>query len=230
MDVYDGEIYHFDIQQIKEKRDQAMTNVLQKLKTSTNRVPPPHTQDPSPPERKEHSRLIERSVDRIDDGAVLMSNNRAILVKAQIKISHLLRDLRIEIKKTRKGNYGISDKRMADLYNQRRILRSELAEVATRYVHLKARERRGLEGTARAPVVRPSATHTPSKVTKAALPGPADVLPIDQYREEILRRVGGSRISVIGGETGCGKSSRLPVMLLEDAVSKGRPCRIMVRT
>jgi hypothetical protein len=227
MDVYDGEIYHFGIQQIKEKRDQSMTKALQKLKSSTNRVPPPHAQDPPPPERKEHPKLIERSVDRIDEGAVLMSKNRAILVKSQTKISHLLRDLRIELKKMRRRNYA--DKKMADLHNQRRTLRSELAEVATLYASLKARERRELtglpSGTARAPVARPSATLPPSKAIKAA-----DMLPIDQYREEILRRVGGSRISIIGGETGCGKSSRLPVMLLEDAKSKGRPCRIMVRT
>jgi hypothetical protein len=223
MDLYGGEMYHFDIQQIKEKRDQKMTAVLQKLKIATNRMPPPHTQDPSPPERKEHSRLIEHSVDRSYDGAVLMSKKLAKCKNTQLDLSHLLRDLRKELKKA-------SPQRRADLRDRRRVLRSELAKSAKLYAHLIAGMRRGgrdLPSDTARTVARPSAI--PSKAIQTAIPGPAEVLPIDQYREEILRRVGGSRISIIGGETGCGKSSRLPVMLLEDAESKGRPCCIMVR-
>jgi hypothetical protein len=55
-------------------------------------------------------------------------------------------------------------------------------------------------------------------------------LPIDGYRKEILDRIAADRVTIIQGETGCGKSSRLPVMLLEDATSRGMPCRIMVST
>ena len=36
------------------------------------------------------------------------------------------------------------------------------------------------------------------------------------------------RVTIIHGETGCGKSSRLPVILLEDAESRGAVCRMMV--
>jgi hypothetical protein len=38
------------------------------------------------------------------------------------------------------------------------------------------------------------------------------------------------RVTIIHGETGCGKSSRLPIILLEDAEARGEPCRMMVRT
>jgi ATP-dependent RNA helicase DHX29 len=53
-------------------------------------------------------------------------------------------------------------------------------------------------------------------------------LPIDAYREEILRRVNRDRVTIIHGETGCGKSSRLPLILLEDAEEKGKACKMMV--
>ena len=41
-------------------------------------------------------------------------------------------------------------------------------------------------------------------------------LPIDAHREEILDTIARNRVTIISGETGCGKSSRLPLMLLED--------------
>ena len=56
-----------------------------------------------------------------------------------------------------------------------------------------------------------------------------EVLPIDKYRADILQRVESERVTVIEGGTGCGKSSRLPVMLLQDAERKGLPSLIMVR-
>ena len=40
-------------------------------------------------------------------------------------------------------------------------------------------------------------------------------LPIDEYEDEILNMISANRISVIQGETGCGKSSRIPAMLLK---------------
>jgi len=36
-------------------------------------------------------------------------------------------------------------------------------------------------------------------------------LPVDDYKEEILRKVKKDRVVIIHGETGCGKSSRIPV-------------------
>lgn len=40
-------------------------------------------------------------------------------------------------------------------------------------------------------------------------------LPIDEYRDEILSSIKDNRVTIIQGETGCGKSSRVPVMILE---------------
>ncbi|CAN0313956.1 unnamed protein product, partial [Hapterophycus canaliculatus] len=53
---------------------------------------------------------------------------------------------------------------------------------------------------------------------KAAVPDV--VLPIDAYREQILEHVRNNRVTVIHGETGSGKSTRIPVMLVEEALDQ----------
>ena len=72
-------------------------------------------------------------------------------------------------------------------------------------------------------------THRSDPATKSKVsPSVHSVLPIDEHRKKILDHIERDRVTIIQGETGCGKSSRLPVMLLEDATSRGIPCRIMV--
>lgn len=56
----------------------------------------------------------------------------------------------------------------------------------------------------------------------------SDLLPIDAFREEILMRIARDRVTIIHGETGCGKSSCLPRFLLEHAEATGAPCQVMV--
>lgn len=41
------------------------------------------------------------------------------------------------------------------------------------------------------------------------------VLPIDEHQETILNTIQANQVTIIHGETGCGKSSRVPVMILE---------------
>jgi HrpA-like RNA helicase len=54
------------------------------------------------------------------------------------------------------------------------------------------------------------------------------VLPIDAYREKIIAHIAEHSVTIIHGMTGCGKSSRLPQMLLEDGESLKKPTMIMV--
>ena len=56
----------------------------------------------------------------------------------------------------------------------------------------------------------------------------AEALPIDAFREEILNRIAKDRVTIIHGETGCGKSSRLPLFLLENSEASGCECRMMI--
>ena len=50
------------------------------------------------------------------------------------------------------------------------------------------------------------------------MPAPMEerpVLPIDEHQDTILSTIQRNRVTIIHGETGCGKSSRVPVMILE---------------
>ncbi|XP_057713865.1 ATP-dependent RNA helicase DHX30 [Corythoichthys intestinalis] len=55
-------------------------------------------------------------------------------------------------------------------------------------------------------------------------------LPVDSHRERVVSAVRTSRAVVIAGETGCGKTTRIPRFLLEDGVlaGHGSECNILV--
>lgn len=65
-------------------------------------------------------------------------------------------------------------------------------------------------------------------ISPAPMKKKEDVLPIDAYRDEILFRIARDPVTIIFGETGCGKSSRLPIMLLRHAEETHQKCRMMV--
>ncbi|KAJ3742340.1 hypothetical protein DFH05DRAFT_1401778 [Lentinula detonsa] len=50
--------------------------------------------------------------------------------------------------------------------------------------------------------------------------------PIASYRDTIIEALEQSQVLVLSGETGCGKSTQLPTFLLEDQLSRGKPCKI----
>jgi hypothetical protein len=84
-------------------------------------------------------------------------------------------------------------------------------------------------------VAKEAVAESGSKVKEQSVPAttakPAsDALPIDAFREEIIRRIERDRVTIIHGETGCGKSSCLPRFLLEhaEAASPQLPCQIIV--
>ncbi|XP_047445082.1 ATP-dependent RNA helicase DHX30 [Mugil cephalus] len=55
-------------------------------------------------------------------------------------------------------------------------------------------------------------------------------LPVDSHRERVVSVINSSRVVVIAGETGCGKTTRIPRFLLEEHVrgGKGAECNILV--
>ncbi|KAF7665938.1 hypothetical protein LDENG_00127400 [Lucifuga dentata] len=56
------------------------------------------------------------------------------------------------------------------------------------------------------------------------------VLPVDAHRQQVVSAVRSSRVVVIAGETGCGKTTRIPRFLLEEHVrgGEGADCNILV--
>ncbi len=67
----------------------------------------------------------------------------------------------------------------------------------------------GAASAATAPAATATAPYAPSLATSSAH------LPVDAFEEEIVRLVATHRVTVITGETGCGKSSRVPMMLMQ---------------
>uniref|UniRef100_A0A674F2Q3 RNA helicase n=1 Tax=Salmo trutta TaxID=8032 RepID=A0A674F2Q3_SALTR len=63
-----------------------------------------------------------------------------------------------------------------------------------------------------------------------AEPGLGVELPVDAHRERVVSAVESSRVIVVAGETGCGKTTRIPRFLLEGRVrgGEGAECNILV--
>lgn len=53
-------------------------------------------------------------------------------------------------------------------------------------------------------------------------------LPIWAYREQLLQAIGENQVTIVCGETGCGKSTQLPAYILENCLAAGESCRIFV--
>ncbi|KAM9322928.1 ATP-dependent RNA helicase DHX30 [Pholidichthys leucotaenia] len=72
-------------------------------------------------------------------------------------------------------------------------------------------------------------THLQEKWVRAN-PGLTVALPVDAHRQSVVSAVQSCRVVVIAGETGCGKTTRIPRFLLEDHVRDGRgaECNILV--
>jgi HrpA-like RNA helicase len=52
-------------------------------------------------------------------------------------------------------------------------------------------------------------------------------LPIYFKRNHIIESINGNQISIISGNTGCGKSTQLPLFLFEDSLKKNTPFKII---
>lgn len=65
---------------------------------------------------------------------------------------------------------------------------------------------------------------------RRANPQLAVELPVDLHRQRVISAVESSQVVVIAGETGCGKTTRIPRFLLEEYVTGGRgaECNILV--
>ena len=63
----------------------------------------------------------------------------------------------------------------------------------------------------------PASPSAPATALSAAAspPGQSSALPVDQFEADVIRSSANHRVAIITGETGCGKSSRVPMMLLQ---------------
>uniref|UniRef100_K3WUP4 RNA helicase n=1 Tax=Globisporangium ultimum (strain ATCC 200006 / CBS 805.95 / DAOM BR144) TaxID=431595 RepID=K3WUP4_GLOUD len=68
--------------------------------------------------------------------------------------------------------------------------------------------------------LQPDAPRKPAQPRPAPLPA-ATSLPVYSYRDQILEYVASNQVTVISGDTGCGKSTQIPQFLLDDAIANG---------
>jgi len=52
-------------------------------------------------------------------------------------------------------------------------------------------------------------------------------LPIYKYKHVILEHINNESVTIIAGETGCGKTSQVPLYILERALETAIPCHIV---
>ena len=53
-------------------------------------------------------------------------------------------------------------------------------------------------------------------------------LPIHQHKSELLEMVKSNRVSILCSETGSGKSTQVPSLLVEESLTKGQDCQILI--
>ena len=51
-------------------------------------------------------------------------------------------------------------------------------------------------------------------------------LPIWSFKSELLETIAKHQVVIVCGETGCGKSTQVPSLILEEELANGRPCKI----
>jgi ATP-dependent RNA helicase DHX29 len=51
-------------------------------------------------------------------------------------------------------------------------------------------------------------------------------LPVSGFRDEIMTTIDKNQITIICGETGCGKSTQIPSFILEHELSQGKACKV----
>jgi ATP-dependent RNA helicase DHX29 len=51
-------------------------------------------------------------------------------------------------------------------------------------------------------------------------------LPVSGFRQTILSTIDQNQVTIICGDTGCGKSTQIPSFVLEHELSQGKPCKV----
>lgn len=156
--------------------------------------------------------------------------------KTYLRLPSMWRDLWMELRDARKVQEGLDDQE--ELRGIRSMIEStvEIQEQGMAEVRFRERE----DAVAKQPVSTAS--------TDLALPDGETAksrwaakssttsfqtmlqsrrkLPIWAFKDELLNAIESNPITIICGETGCGKSTQIPSFILENEMSNGRPCRV----
>lgn len=137
------------------------------------------------------------------------------LIKDQ---SILKSNTKSKINKSIDNNIEISTNTTTTTTDNQQVTSSITSTTTTPLAKKKTTELKTLKTTITSSSLSTSITQTTSTTTSTntsttaivANKSISDVLPIDAFRDEIINRIARDRVTIIHGETGCGKSSCLP--------------------
>ncbi|KAF1967534.1 P-loop containing nucleoside triphosphate hydrolase protein [Bimuria novae-zelandiae CBS 107.79] len=158
--------------------------------------------------------------------------------KVYLRLSPVWRDLYRELFDVRKSRIDSFDRDRVKYF--RSIIQDQLDDEESEGVVLTGRfKARNQAATSSSPST--SGQNTPPRIfdslkelwyNKAStnsfqymLAGRA-TLPVYAFRQMILSTIDQHQVTIICGETGCGKSTQIPSFLLEHELSQGKPCKI----
>jgi hypothetical protein len=101
---------------------------------------------------------------------------------------------------------------------------SELRQEVIRAPVVGRWKKKLMEGMSAGMVRWPSPEQINNEIQKCG--AASDELPIDEHRDKILNHIANHRVTCIQGETGCGKSTRVPVYVMEDYFERKRSGKI----
>ena len=158
--------------------------------------------------------------------------------KVYLRLSPVWRDLYKSLLEVRQSRIDAFDRERVKYFQS--LIRDQLEDEESEGVVLTSRFRARNQAAAGSGTSTPR-QHSPPRIfdslkelwfNKSSTPGfqymlqGRATLPVFGYRQMILSTIDQHQVTIICGETGCGKSTQIPSFLLEHELSQGKPCKI----
>lgn len=158
--------------------------------------------------------------------------------KVYLRLSPVWRDLYKGLLEVRQSRIDASDRERVKYFQS--LVQDQLEDEETEGVVLTSRFRARNQAAAGSGSSTPRQNSPPRTFdslkelwySKASTPGFQHMLrgratlPVFAYQQMILSTIDQHQVTIICGETGCGKSTQIPSFLLEHELSQGKPCKI----
>lgn len=162
--------------------------------------------------------------------------------KSYLRLPPAFRDLWLELVERRKTQTENEDRealrKLRDLFRQQKSQEDDEDVVLTRNFKRRINEK-SVDGRSTPINLNESAPQAPNEqrlkdiwAAKSSTPsycrmlGVRSSLPMFAFRDAVLEAIEKNQVTIICGETGCGKSTQTPAYILENELSHGRPCKI----
>lgn len=143
---------------------------------------------------------------------------RIVLTTNQLQMEQTFKDTTITVKEHQGDGYAIELKEEQEKKMRRMFMNQNLGGAASTISDVDFDE--SFEES--------KANLTQELLKKYKSTKPSSNLPVHQYEDEILETIKNNPVVIIKGETGSGKSTQVPQMILDDSFSSQTYCNILV--